>query len=93
MDEQTEMELGEEAQSIDHENQREQLIGELQEAIKQLQTELDKRTRALEVNKVIFQLIYEDHTRPRQMRSNTSAKCLKAIEDITKALREPENKK
>ena len=42
MDEQTEMEQGQETQSVAHEAQREQLISELREANKQLRKELTK---------------------------------------------------
>jgi len=42
MDEQTEMELGHEAQCLDQENQREQLLAKTQEWNKQLQAENKK---------------------------------------------------
>ncbi len=44
MDEQTRMELGQEAQYVEQENQREQILSELQEGNKNLQSE-NKRLR------------------------------------------------
>ncbi|MCK5601774.1 hypothetical protein KAR91_07900 [Candidatus Pacearchaeota archaeon] len=50
-----------------------------------------KLVEALEIDKVIFQLIFEDHTRPRKMRGNTSAKCRDSLERIEQALTEAED--
>lgn len=47
MDEQIEMELGQEAQGLAHEAQREQWISELQEANKQLQAKNKKLRKAI----------------------------------------------
>lgn len=52
-----------------------------------LQAENEKLKAALEVDKTIFQLIAEDHCRPRKIRSNTHGKCVEAIERINQALK------
>ena len=48
MDEQTEMELGQEAQYVEQESQREQMLSELQEGNKNLQSENKRQREALE---------------------------------------------
>lgn len=55
MDEQTEMELGHEAQCLEHEAQREQMLSEAQEAIRQLQAKNEK------LKDVLFQHRWDLH--------------------------------
>jgi len=57
----------------------------------QLRDENTRLREALETDKVIFELICEDHTRPRYMRSNTSKKCMDSIARIEQALKKNED--
>lgn len=52
-----------------------------------LEAEVGRLRKELETDKVIFELIAEDHCRPRKMRSNTHGKCVEAVERIAKALK------
>ena len=45
---------------------------------------------ALGAAQCVFELIAEDHCRPRKMRSNTHSKCLDAVEKIKAAIKQCE---